>query len=146
MEINNGMMRQKRWLSVTVRAFEVWLVIALGESLHGFARVTLLAPLVGDFRARQFAVFSGALITVSIAYLFRDRIVAGSIAELIVVGAFWVGFTIAFEIGLGLLVLGLSRERVFSDYDVVNGGLMPVGLLVMLFAPMIASRSVKSSR
>ena len=40
----------------------------------------------------------------------------------------------------GRLVMGLSWERIGADYNVLNGGLMPFGLLVMLFSPMITEK------
>ena len=44
-----------------LRAFLVWLLIIAIESVHGTLRVLFLQPLVGDFRARQIAVFTGSL-------------------------------------------------------------------------------------
>jgi hypothetical protein len=43
-----------------LKAFAVWLLIVVGESVNGTLRMLLLAPRVGDFRARQFGVFTGA--------------------------------------------------------------------------------------
>jgi hypothetical protein len=39
----------------------VWLLLMAAEVVHGAVRALFLAPAVGDFRARQLAVFSGAL-------------------------------------------------------------------------------------
>jgi hypothetical protein len=44
-----------------------------------------------------------------------------------------------FEIVLGRAVLDLTWDRLLSDYDVARGGLMPFGLLLMLFAPLLVS-------
>lgn len=41
------------------RAFIIWLLIALIETLHGILRARFLAPKVGDLRSRQLGVFSG---------------------------------------------------------------------------------------
>ena len=38
------------------------------------------------------------------------------------------------------LLAGLSRERVFENYDIARGGLMPIGLLFMAAAPYLAAR------
>jgi hypothetical protein len=56
------------------------------------------------------------------------------------VGAIWVLLTLGFEIVLGRILMGLTWERIFSDYDIGHGGLMPIGLTIMFFAPLIASR------
>jgi hypothetical protein len=126
--------------SLLLRSFEVWLLIAAAESLHGTLREALIAPRIGDFRARQIAVFSGSAIIIAIAFLFRKWINARSMSESLEAGAFWVVLTLAFEIGLGRLVMGLPWDRILSDYDIVRGGLMPIGLVIMLLAPAIAAR------
>ncbi len=120
------------------RGFAVWLVIIAAEFLHGAIRVFFLEPLVGDFRARQIAVFTGMLIILAISYLFVRRIRAVNSFQLFLVGLLWLALTIAFEISLGR-AMNLSWERILSDYDIANGGLLGFGLLFMLFAPAIAA-------
>ena len=121
-----------------LRAIEVWILIAAAEVLHGVARITLLQPLVGDFVARQISVFTGSLLVIAIALLLRRWVGAASFRDCIVAGATWVVLTLGFEMFLGIVILGMSWERIFSDYDIVNGGLMPIGLALMLLAPLIA--------
>jgi hypothetical protein len=122
------------------RAALVWLVVIGAEFLHGTARGLLLEPLVGDFRARQIAVFSGIVIIFAIACLFARRFAAARDGQLLSAGALWVILTVLFELSLGRL-LGLSWARIFEDYDLANGGLMPIGLAFLLFAPLLAVKS-----
>jgi len=49
----------------------------------------------------------------------------------------WVVLTVGFEIVLGRFAFGLSWERIASDYNIAEGGLMIFGLLVMLLAPLV---------
>jgi hypothetical protein len=121
-----------------MRAFEVWLVISVAETIHGAARMALLQPLVGDFRARQISVFTGSLIILAIAVFFRNWLPVIERSAAALTGFFWVALTVAFEVILGRLVMGLSWERILEDYDVLNGGLMVLGLLVMMAAPFAA--------
>ena len=44
-----------------------------------------------------------------------------------------------FELSLGVAI-GLSWERITSDYDIVKGGLLPLGFVVMAFAPYAGAR------
>ncbi len=127
-------------LPVILRGFAVWLIIIFAESLHGTARAILLEPLVGDFRARQIAVFTGALIILTISFLFVRWLRAINSRQLLAVGFLWLVLTVAFEILLGRFVMRLSWERIFSDYDISSGGLMPFGLLFLIFAPFIAAQ------
>ena len=57
--------------------------------------------------------------------------------ELLLVGAIWLALTGAFEILFGRFVLGLTWERILAGYNIAAGGMMPFGLLILLFSPMI---------
>lgn len=123
-----------------IRALSVWLIIIFCESVHGTLRQVLLAPRVGDFRARQISFFTGMLLIFGITCLFIRWIRAESTQRLLIVGLLWLTLTVLFEFGLGLLILGYSWNRMFEDYDLSRGGLMGFGLLFMLFAPLMAAR------
>lgn len=125
---------------VFVRGFLVWLVIVFAESLHGTARRFLLEPYVGEFRASQIAVFTGAAIILAIAWAFVRWLRAGSRSQLLGVGLFWLVLTLGFEFLLGRLILGYSWERIGAEYNLLNGGLMPIGLLVLTVSPLLAAK------
>jgi hypothetical protein len=126
------------------RAFLIWLVIMFAESVHGTLRQAFLAPVIGDFPARRIAFFTGMLLIFLIAYIFIRWIRAATTASLFVVGLLWMILTALFEFGLGIFVLGYSRERMGEDYDVSRGGLMGFGLLYMVFVPWLAARLRRS--
>jgi hypothetical protein len=56
------------------------------------------------------------------------------------VGILWLGLTLAFEILFGRFVIGASWERLASDYNVIEGGLLPVGLVFLMLSPWIAGK------
>lgn len=122
------------------RAFAVWLVIIAAETVHGIIRVTLLGPLTGDFRARQIGVFTGALMIFIISFLTIRWIGSRWTGRLLRIGLFWVVLTVLFEIALGRLVLGVTWERILSDYDLAQGGLMSFGLVFMALSPLLAAK------
>jgi hypothetical protein len=123
-----------------LRALAVWLVLILVESVHGTLRGLLLAPLVGDFRARQVSVFTGSLLVLGVACLFARWMRAGTTRRLVGVGLLWLSLTLLFEFGLARFVFDYSWGRVASDYDLTRGGLMPFGLVILTLAPLIAAR------
>jgi hypothetical protein len=123
-----------------IRGFLVWLVIMFAESVHGTLRQFFLAPAVGDFTARRISFFTGMLLIFVITYLLLRWIGAPTSGSLLVIGTMWAVLTLAFEFGIGFLVLGYSRERVFEDYDISRGGLMGFGIVFMLSAPYLAAR------
>jgi hypothetical protein len=120
------------------RSILIWLVIILAEMLHGIARARFLVPRVGDWRSRQIGVFTGTLLIFFISLLMVPWIHASSAAQLLSVGLLWAVITLAFEFLFGRYVARLSWERILSDFNILKGGLMPLGLIAMGFCPLIA--------
>jgi hypothetical protein len=127
------------------RALLVWMLIMLVETGLGLAREIFVAPEIGDLRARQLGVFGGSLSVLLIAWLTARWLGAVDRRTWLTVGAFWVGLTLLFEILLGR-ALGASWDRIFSDFNPARGGFMILGLVVLLFAPMLAAKLRGQSR
>jgi hypothetical protein len=125
---------------IFIRSIVVWLVLIAAEILHGIARGIFLVPHVGEFRSNQIGVFSGSVIILVIAVVLVRWIGASRPAQLLMVGLLWLALTLAFEILFGRFVMGLSWERLAGDYNVLEGGLLPFGMLVLLLSPLIASK------
>jgi hypothetical protein len=123
-----------------LRALLVWLFIIGAETIHGIVRNLVLMPMVGDFRARQISVFTGAAIIFSITYLCIRWIRANSKGQLFFVGALWLGLTLLFEFSLGRFILKLPWERLLEDYNLAQGGLLPIGLALLFLSPFLAAR------
>lgn len=121
------------------RAVAVWFVIIAAETIHGIARTLWLAPLVGDFRARQMAVFTGSAIFLAITAVFIRWIGPRTRRAALAIGGLWLALTLAFEIGLGRAT-GASWDRITEDYDPRRGGLLAIGMLVLVLAPLLAAR------
>jgi hypothetical protein len=123
-----------------LKAFAVWLLLMLAETLHGTVRIFLSGPLLGDFRARQLSVFTGATLIFIITAILIKWIRPATAGHSLFIGAFWVILTVCFEVGLGLLVFNLTPARITEDYNLLRGGLMPIGLLLMYFTPLLAAK------
>ena len=72
-------------------------------------------------------------------HLTNLEIRAGRPRTLLIIGSAWVVLTAAFEIGLGRM-MGYSWERLGSDYNMLEGGLLPIGFVIMATSPLIAAR------
>ena len=66
--------------------------------------------------------------------------------RLLLMGTLWLGLTLAFEFLFGRFVMGLSWERLAADYNVLEGGLLPFGMLVLLLSPLIAGKMRERSK
>lgn len=116
------------------RALAVWVLIIVLESANGIVRRLIAGD---DLAARQVGAVIGSAIVLAVALLTIRRIHPGTAANALAVGLLWVVLTVGFDLTLGSLA-GLSWERIAADFDVRQGGAMPVGLAVMLFAPLLA--------
>jgi len=125
---------------LVVRALVVWLVMMGVEFAHGGLRTIFLSPLLGDFRARQVSVFSGSVLIVLIACLFARWLRAETTAARLMVGFFWLGLTLLFELSLARYVFRRSWESLASDFNLLKGGLLPIGLVVLTLSPLLAAR------
>ncbi len=108
------------------------------ETLHGILRSIFLVPLTCQVVANQIGVAIGSLLVLLIAFLTIKWIGETVSSKLVLIGLLWVSLTFVFEVGLGYAFGGWPR--VLMDYDPMEGGLMPLGLLVMLFSPLITCR------
>ena len=123
-----------------LRGIAIWCCIIAVEVVHGMARTMFLAPVVGDFRARQVAVFTGSVLIVAVAASFIRWIDPARVRDAVGVGIVWLILTLAFELAFGRYVVHASWSRIASDYDLLRGGLLPIGLFVLTAAPLIAAK------
>jgi len=124
------------------RALLLWMLFVFVESILGAAREIFIAPLIGGLRARQLGVLVASVIILTGTWLCSKWLGATTRRAQLLVGAFWVALTVAFEMALGRAI-GTSWERIFSDYNPVRGGFMLAGLALMFFAPMLAAKVTK---
>jgi len=127
------------------RSFVVWLGIAAAEVVHGTIRSVWLAPVIGDLPSRQWGVLSGSLIILLIAYATSRWIGARGTGGLLAVGMVWVVLMAGFEAAVGRS-LGLSWERIVSDYLPWRGGFMLFGMAVLALAPLLAATARERAR
>jgi hypothetical protein len=134
------------WRGVLLRAIAVWLVLMAAEIVHGIARTVFLAPIVGDFRARQIAVFTGSCLILLVATPFIGWLRPATARVATSVGLVWLVLTLIFEIAFGRYVVHASWSRIASDYNLLRGGLLPIGLLVLTAAPLVAAKIRQRTR
>lgn len=126
---------------MVMRAAIVWLLIILTEIAHGVVRAIFLIPAVGDFPSRQIGVFSGSALFFLVALAAARWMQLANARQAFVAGSGWALATFAFEMLFGRYAVGASWERLLADYDLLHGGLMPIGLALMALCPYAAARA-----
>ena len=113
-------------------------MIVAAESVHGVARRLFLEPALGELRARQFSVFTGALLIVLVFWMTLKWLGPQPVRRWWQLGLLWLALTLSLEIGLGRLT-GMSWDRITSDFDPRRGGLLAFGMVVIVLAPRIVA-------
>lgn len=125
---------------IFIRGIVVWLVFIVAESLNGTVRTLWLVPALGDLRAHQISFITGSILVLAIATLFVRWLQASRVSQLLGVGVVWLLLTVVFEIVLGRFIFAYSWERIAADYNLLKGGLMPIGLVLLTLSPLIAAK------
>jgi hypothetical protein len=125
---------------VLLRSVAIWFVLIGAEIIHGIARTLWLVPIVGDFRSRQIGVVTGSMMNLAVAALFIRWIHPRRTVDAVIVGITWLALTVTFEVVFGRAVMQASWQRIGSDYDLVHGGLLPIGLLILALAPFMTAK------
>ena len=80
------------------------------------------------------------MINLAVAALFIRWIHPAHIVDAVIIGITWLALTLIFEIAFGRAVVQASWRRIGSDYDLIHGGLLPIGLLILALTPFITAR------
>ena len=121
------------------RALIIWMIIAFAEVGQGWLRIRLLNRRVGDRRARQIGVGTGSALNFLLTWLMFPWLGAKTPVELLGVGAFWLGLMLAFDLGFGRLVFHVPWERIRREFDLRQGGLLGIGMLLLFLSPWFAA-------
>jgi hypothetical protein len=122
-----------------LRAVALWFLLMAAETLHGLWRAKVLAVWIGDVAARDVSVFTGSLVILLITWASIGWIPARTARTLLLVGFTWVALTIAYQLVLGRFVFNQSLPEIASQFDVLHGRLLPLGLLFLMFSPLLAA-------
>jgi hypothetical protein len=125
---------------IILKSIAIWLVFIVVESLNGTARIFWLEPLIGDRLAHQISFASGSVLILAIATLFIHWLKTSHASQLLNVGVLWLVLTVVFEMILGRFILGYSWQQIGADYNLLQGGLMPIGLVWLTLSPFMAAK------
>src|SRR4051812_36676507 len=123
-----------------IRPVIAWLAILVLAFVNGTLREFALVPALGQRTAYMASglLLSAMVLFVAIALARWMRV--GSTAGAMRVGSLWLGLTLLFEFGLGI-VQGRSWPDMLMPYTFKDGNIWPLVLAVVFSAPLIALRA-----
>lgn len=119
------------------RTVAVWLLLICAETVNGFLRGLFIAPYYGDHVGRRISFgFAVVLITAITAMTIR-WIGPRNVIQTLLIGISWAFLTFCFEAFLIRPALGIPWDRLWTDYDPRQGGLMAFGMVVLFMVPSV---------
>lgn len=113
------------------------------ETLNGTLREIFIVPVLGGTDARRLSMAVALIVISSITFASIRWIGPADNYQLILLGAIWSAMTVFFEFAIAVATVGQPLEVFARDYDIANGGLMPFGLVFLLFSPLAAAQVSK---
>jgi hypothetical protein len=123
-----------------VKASGLWLVFLVVAMAGGIIRERFLAPGLGPLAGKALGTLLVAVIIFGIIYAYVGKLAGASQTSLFKLGLFWTTATITFEFLFGHYAMGHSWESLWADYNVVQGRLWPLVLIVTLCGPWLARK------
>lgn len=127
------------------RVIAIGLLILAAESVNGTIRRLwldpVLVPALGERTSHQIGVLTASALILFIAWLTARWLDARTFTAQLKTGVLWVVLMLCFEFGVGL-AMGNSMQIMLAEYDLSQGGLMGLGMLVLLFAPAFGAWAI----
>lgn len=123
-----------------LKSFGIWFILAISAIVVATFRVNVLLPKFGEHTAHQIGTVLYLIVQFAIIYFFIKKMKVKETKTLLSIGMFWVFITIIFEFAFGHYVMGHSWQKLFADYNLLNGRLWILVLINNLIAPLISRK------
>ena len=117
----------------------IWCIIAIFAVANGVFRVSFLELYIGKTLALPVSGITLSIIVFTITFLSFKLFDKSSSLTYLLIGIQWVSMTLAFEFIFGHFVMGISWLELFQVFNILEGNLFIIALLVTLFSPLLVS-------
>lgn len=125
---------------VIVKAIGIWCILVVCAVFNGLLRENILNPFWGEDIALPVSGLILSLIILAVTWLFIPFIGARQTMDYWLIGALWLGITLAFEFLLGHYVMGKSWKDILQVFNLFKGNLFLLTLLASTLAPWLMAR------
>lgn len=118
----------------------LWFPMIIIAILNGALRQGIYVNFLDNLEAHQLSVVSGILFFAIYIWIITRKWKIKSSKESIQIGLIWLLMTIVFEFLFGHFVMGHSWEKLFYDYNILEGRLWMIVLIWITISPFIFYR------
>jgi hypothetical protein len=122
------------------RALAIWAALLVVAVLNGSFRVAFLEPTLGPYAAHVASTLILSAAICLVAWLSSNWIRPHGNRDALLVGATWLGLTVAFEFLAGHYLFGHPWGVLFADYDLLEGRIWVLVLVATFLSPIAAYR------
>ena len=127
-------------MSIAIKAIGIWIVILVAAIINGFVREKILTPAIGFDLALPISGLILTILVLLIVWIFVPFINVKKAKHYFTIGFFWLGLTLAFEFIFGHYILDKSWQEICEIFNIKNGDLFSIVLIMMLFSPWLAAK------
>jgi hypothetical protein len=123
-----------------LKSLGIWFLLTISAIIVATFRVEVLLPPFGEQTAHQLGTILFLIVQFVIIFFFIKKMKIKETKALLGIGLFWLVITIIFEFVFGHYVMGHSWQKLFADYNLLNGRLWVLVLINNIAAPLISRK------
>ncbi len=123
-----------------LKAALIWFIIALLAIVNGLFRESILVPYCGQSIALPSSGIMLSMIILTITYFSFKLFEKNNSLTYFLIGIQWVSMTLLFEFVFGHYVVGKSWSELLQVFNILEGNLFSVVLLISLFSPTLVAK------
>ena len=124
----------------------IWFMLAFLAVLNGAFRIYAIIPNTGEYTGHILSSFIFSAVIIFVAFVFVKKKKIKESKMQIRIGLTWLLMTITFEFLFGHFVMNNTWEKLFHDYNLMEGRVWILVLVVTFFSPLIAGIIVNRSQ
>ena len=111
--------------------------------INAIIRNVIYKPAIGDLHAHQLSTIVFILIIFFVSYIvIRYSNLQLSTQQTFIIGTIWLIMTICFEFIAGHYLFGNSWDKLFADYNILEGRIWSLVLFTLFFSPYVSNKLV----
>ena len=127
-------------VNLFLKAGIIWVIIALFAIMNGIFRENVLVSILGQLMAVSVSGIMLSIIVFIVTYVFFPLIEKHHTLAYFFIGVQWVLMTLIFEFVFGHYVMGKPWSSIFQVFNIIEGNLFIIVLVVSLFSPILAEK------
>ena len=124
---------------MTGRALLVWATMLIVAIVNGAIRESWLIPRAGEQTGHQVSTLMLSTAILLLTFATSSWIGVTDNRQALLIGAGWVGLTLAFEFLAGHYAFGRAWGALLADYDILHGRVWILVLIATGLAPLLAT-------